>query len=109
MKRAAVVIFPSKWDETFGRVIIEAFAVGTPVIASCLGAAPELITPGQTGYLFDPNSPDALAHTVEDFLRHPDPAAMCRAARNCFEQRYTAAQNHDQLLAIYRRARAANE
>lgn len=102
MKGAAVVIFPSKWHETFGRVIIEALAVGTPVIASRLGASPELITTGKTGYLFEPNNPESLAAAVKEFLRHPDPLALRRAARQSFEQRYTAAQNYEQLMDIYR-------
>jgi len=57
---ADALLFPIVWDEPFGLVVIEAFACGTPVLAFAAGSAPELIEPGQTGYLADPG-PDPLA------------------------------------------------
>ena len=49
MGEAEVLIFPSKWYETFGRVAVEAFAKGTPVIGSNIGAIGDLIEHGRTG------------------------------------------------------------
>jgi glycosyltransferase involved in cell wall biosynthesis len=46
MKRAGVLVFPSEWYETFGRVAVEAFAAGTPVIAANIGAVGELVEHG---------------------------------------------------------------
>ena len=56
MKRARLLLVPSEWYETFGMVIIEAFACGIPVFASRLGAMAELIEDGKTGRLFTPGS-----------------------------------------------------
>ena len=49
--RARALIFPIDWPEPFGLVMTEAMACGTPVIASPLGAAPEIVRDGVTGFL----------------------------------------------------------
>ncbi|WP_069133155.1 glycosyltransferase family 4 protein [Rhodohalobacter halophilus] len=49
-------IVPSKWHEPFGRVVIESFASGKPVIARRVGGLKELIENGKNGFLFDTNS-----------------------------------------------------
>lgn len=54
------LVVPSLWGEPFGRVVIEAFAHGIPVIASSGGAFPELVEHGKNGFLFDPEDPEAL-------------------------------------------------
>ncbi len=56
---AEALLNPIQWAEPFGLVMIEAMAAGTPVIASRIGAATEIVTHGLTGYLAD-NEPDFL-------------------------------------------------
>jgi glycosyltransferase involved in cell wall biosynthesis len=56
-------VVPSMWNEPFGRVVIEAFAHGIPVIAAARGGLRELVNPPHTGYLFDPDQPGALEHS----------------------------------------------
>lgn len=53
-------IIPSMWNEPFGRVVIEAYAQGVPVIASARGGLSELVNEGSTGYLFEPSHPNGL-------------------------------------------------
>ncbi|MBE9166053.1 glycosyltransferase [Pleurocapsales cyanobacterium LEGE 06147] len=102
MGEAMVLIFPSKWYETFGRVAVEAFAKGTPVIASKIGAIAELVDHGRTGLHFGPGDPRDLVARVEWVLQHPEQLArMRRAARAEFEAKYTAAKNYEQLMKIY--------
>ena len=48
-------VIPSLWNEPFGRVVIEAYSHGVPVIASARGGLSELVSDGRLGYLFDPS------------------------------------------------------
>jgi len=102
MGEAKMLIFPSKWYETFGRVAIEAFAKGTPVIAANIGAIAELVEHGRTGLHFQPGDAVDLATQVEWALTHPtDIAKMRLEARAEFEAKYTAIQNYHKLMEIY--------
>lgn len=102
---AKIVIVPSECYETFGRVIIESYAKGTPVIASNIGAIAELIEVNRTGLLFRPGDPDDLVAKVEWLLSHPEELAhMCKEARMEYEQKYTADRNYQYLVDIYQYA-----
>jgi glycosyltransferase involved in cell wall biosynthesis len=63
MGEATVLLNPLQWHEPFGLVMIEALATGTPVVATRMGAAPEIITDGVTGYL---GGTDQLAGLVNE-------------------------------------------
>lgn len=105
MGEAAFLIFPSKWYETFGRVAIEAFAKGTPVIASQIGAIAELVEHKRTGLQFQPGDSLDLAEQVEWALSHPEELQKMRLeVRQEFEAKYTAKANYQQLIEIYRMA-----
>lgn len=102
MGEAKVVVFPSKWYETFGRVAVEAFAKGTPVIAANIGAIAELVDHGRTGLHFQPGNPQDLANCVDWALSHPvELSKMRQEARTEFESKYTAAKNYHRLMEIY--------
>jgi glycosyltransferase involved in cell wall biosynthesis len=102
MQRAAVVVVPSDWYEAFPLVMVEAFACGTPVLASRLGAATELIADGEIGRLFPPGDADALANTVRQMFADPDRLAAMRAhVRAEFESKHTASRNYLTLMSIY--------
>jgi glycosyltransferase involved in cell wall biosynthesis len=51
LARASALLFPIRWNEPFGMVMIEALACGTPVLAFPEGAAPEVVDDGRTGFL----------------------------------------------------------
>jgi glycosyltransferase involved in cell wall biosynthesis len=103
--RATMLVLPSEWYETFGRVAVEAFAKGTPVIASNLGAMAELIDHGRTGLLFQPGDSTDLAAKVHELLADPQRlAAMRLECRREFEAKYTADRNVRRLIEIYERA-----
>ncbi|OLP20484.1 glycosyl transferase family 1 [Leptolyngbya sp. 'hensonii'] len=102
MGEASFLIFPSKWYETFGRVAVEAFAKGTPVIAAKIGAISELVDHHRTGLQFQPGNAQDLAAQVEWMITHPEALPeMRRAARSEFEAKYTAADNYRRLMEIY--------
>jgi glycosyltransferase involved in cell wall biosynthesis len=105
MGDAAFLVFPSEWYETFGRVTIEAFARGTPVIASDIGAIAELITPGQTGYLFRPGDVGDLVAKVEEAMANPATSSrMRKKARSVYKEKYSGERNFTMLMKIYQMA-----
>jgi glycosyltransferase involved in cell wall biosynthesis len=102
MGEAMFVVFPSKWYETFGRVAVEAFAKGTPVIAANIGAIAELVESGRTGLHFSPGDAHDLALKVQWAVENPAALAQMRQeARAEFEAKYTAMQNYRSMIAIY--------
>ncbi|HEX3997173.1 MAG TPA: glycosyltransferase family 4 protein [Pirellulales bacterium] len=103
--RATMLVMPSIWYETFGRTIIEAYATGTPVVASNLGAMAELVVDGKTGLLFAPGDADDLVAKMRNLSSDANRlSAMRQAARLEFEAKYTAEANYHLLLDLYRRA-----
>jgi glycosyltransferase involved in cell wall biosynthesis len=105
--RAEALIFPSEWYETFGRVAMEAYSVGTPVIGSDVGAVGEIVDDEITGLRFRAGSSADLAAKIRQFLSIPErKVAMRSAARATFLARYTASDNIKLLLEIYQRALA---
>lgn len=102
---AAFLVFPSEWYETFGRVAIEAFAKGTPVVASKIGAITELIDHQRTGLHFRPSDPTDLATQITWLLEHPQELRQMRqTVRAEFEDKYTAEDNYTRLMEIYHQA-----
>lgn len=102
MGEAKFLIFSSEWYETFGRVAVEAFAKGTPVIAANIGAIAELVESGRTGLLFRPGDRQDLIRQVEWANTHPEELMqMRRKARAEFEAKYTPEENYRQLMRIY--------
>lgn len=103
MGNAEFLVFPSKWYETFGRVAVEAFAKGTPVIASEIGAIAEIVDSGKTGLLFEAGNPSDLASKVKDLLGSSSRLSQMRhQARDEFTSKYTAHKNYERLIDIYR-------
>jgi glycosyltransferase involved in cell wall biosynthesis len=100
--RATCVIVPSVWYETFGLVVIEAFARGTPVVASRIGALAELVDHGRTGRQFTPGDAGDLAAQVAWMRDHDaEVASMRAAARAEYEARYAVDVNYRMLRDIY--------
>jgi glycosyltransferase involved in cell wall biosynthesis len=104
------LVAPSTCYETFGLVAIEAFACGTPVIASRHGGLGELITDGVTGLLFTPGDAEDLARKIEWAKNHPEEMMrMGVNARAEYEAQYTPERNYQMLIDIYEDAIQAVE
>ncbi len=102
VQQSRALIFPTEWYETFGRVSIEAYACGKPVIASKIGAVAEIVDHGKTGLQFAPGNADELAQHIKRLWENPEEAVqMGRFARQVFEEKYTSAQNYEMLFQIY--------
>lgn len=100
VKDAAAFVFASEWYEGLPMTIIEAYATGTPVIASKLGAAATVVVDGETGLHFKAGDPGDLAAKVTQFWAERTPK-MGQTARHYYETRYTAETNYDLLMNIY--------
>jgi glycosyltransferase involved in cell wall biosynthesis len=102
---AKVLVLPSSCYETFGRVAIEAFARGTPVIASNHGAMADVVSHERTGLLFAPGDARDLSVKVLRACGDDTLLARLRAdARREYVAHYTAAENYRQLIGVYERA-----
>ena len=80
MARAAVVLFPARWDEPFGLAAAEAQACGTPVVAFRRGGLGEVIVDGVTGFLVPPDDVRAAAGAVSKVAGISRPACREHAA-----------------------------
>jgi glycosyltransferase involved in cell wall biosynthesis len=102
LSRAQALIFPSLWYEGMPRTIVEAFAQGTPVIASKLGAMATMIEDQVTGLHVEPGNAVSLTNAILWLIDHPhDLDTMRQAVQKDFQTKYTAMQNYDRLLEIY--------
>jgi len=103
MGAARALVFPSEWYEPFGRVAIESFAKGTPVVTARLAGLAEIVRDGETGLLFNPGDPEDLAQKMDRVINHPDEfRAMRPAARAEYEATYTIEQNLGALIRAYK-------
>ena len=97
-----VVIVPSTYPESFGRSVIEAQAVGRPVIASRIGALPELVREGQSGLLVPPGDARTLAEAIERLIADPSLRQRCvEAGRRQVEADRTAERMVERTLEVY--------
>jgi FkbM family methyltransferase len=104
MQKARVVIVPSECYENFPLIIAEAFACGTPVVCSRLGAMQEVVEDGRTGIHFTAGNADDLAGKLEWAWTHSDHLrTMGWEARAEYEMKYTAEVNYKMLSQIYQR------
>lgn len=88
--------------------LVEAFAMGRPVLVSRLGSMAEVVEDGVNGLHVNPGDPADWAEKVRWAHAHPEQMdVMGRNARRLYEERYTAERNHDLLMAIYDQAQRA--
>ena len=105
LRDAAFLVMPSEWYEGFPRTLVEAFALGRPVVASRLGSLAELVADGRTGLLFEPGNADDLAAKVQWMVEHPEACRdMGLAARREYEEKYTPERNYEMVMNIYETA-----
>ena len=106
LRHLTVFANPSR-EEEFGVAAVEAQACGLPVVASRVGALPEVVLHGETGLLVPPNDPVALAKALVALLGDPERARMFgQAGREWVMERYRWDDNVAQMLGIYEEVRA---
>ena len=99
---ADLFVFPSAL-ETFGLVVTEAMAAGTPAVAARVGGVPEVIREGENGYSFAPGDSDGLVAGVRQALASPERLAALRAAAREFALTQSWPAANDELIGHYER------
>ncbi|HEU5063908.1 MAG TPA: glycosyltransferase [Solirubrobacterales bacterium] len=104
LHQADVLCAPSLSGESFGMVLTEAFAAGTPVIASAIAGYSDVVSDGVDGLLVPPGDPQRLAEELQRAHYEPERLrAMGEAARRS-AQRYAWPRVADQVTNVYERA-----
>jgi glycosyltransferase involved in cell wall biosynthesis len=99
---ADVVCQVSRWEEGFGYVIAEAMASGRPLVGTRVGAIPELVHDGETGFLVDRRDPPAIAERILELLADPDlRCRMGQAGREFAFKNFDANVNIAEFLKLY--------
>jgi glycosyltransferase involved in cell wall biosynthesis len=93
---ARALLFPIRWEEPFGLVMIEAMACGVPVLAFARGSAPEVVANGVSGWL--------CADTADMARRAGAPAIEAAECRRYVERRFSAQRMVEHYIDVYRQA-----
>jgi glycosyltransferase involved in cell wall biosynthesis len=105
LKNAYCTISPSVFFETFGMTVLESLSCAVPVIASNVGAFPELVLHGKTGLLFEPGDSLQLKERIEALISDPD---LCRRlgknGYDYYKSNFTKEINYSLLKGIYKDA-----
>jgi glycosyltransferase involved in cell wall biosynthesis len=103
LDKAESLVFPSLWYETFGMIVIEAFAKAVPVITSDLGNMKLLVNDGVNGRTFEPgSSADLKTKSLELNNMTAEEKRMMRvSAKATYDLHYNPKSNLDMLLKIY--------
>lgn len=110
LQAARAVVLPSRRTAAGDRdgianILLEAMALGTPIVTTAAGAAGEVITDRVNGLFVPPDDPDALADALDELLCTEDTArTLARAARTTVESRFDAGKNIVAVEAFFARA-----
>lgn len=100
---ACHVLLSPEVDDAFGRTLVEAMLVETPIVASDSGGHREIVDHGFTGFLVPPDDAEAMARSASEVLEHPDHGQeIARAAREEALKRYSAVAHADRVMNLYR-------
>ena len=97
---ADVVAVPSR-NEGMGRVIVEAMALGLPVVATAVGGIPDVVTDGECGRLVEPEDVDALAAALIELGRDPALRRKLGEAAVRRAEAFSTAVASEKLVAVY--------
>lgn len=95
-------LFPSSWEEPFGRVLIEAMATEKPVIAARVGGVPEVVDHEINGYLVDPNDTEGWRDSINKLIRNESlRSRFGKAGREKVLNKFTSEHMISQIVSIY--------
>lgn len=83
-----LIVLPS-YTEGLPNLMIEAMACGTPVLATSVGAIPDIIKDGETGFIMENNLPDCIGENIIRVLEHPDLESVVGKAKSFVTMEFT--------------------
>ncbi len=102
VRKNRAVVITSEWNENYPVSVLEAFALGKPVVGSRIGGIPELVKDGETGFTYEPGNSDDLSEKIKLLLS---------VNVSCVDMGYNASQfavtklnptkHYQELMAIY--------
>jgi glycosyltransferase involved in cell wall biosynthesis len=103
VRSARAVVLPSEWYENAPMSVLEAYALGKPVIGASIGGIPELIHEGKSGVTFASGSVDGLASVLAKFSAYSDTqlSDMGRYGRSWMEREFSEQHYLGRMLEIY--------
>ncbi|MGQ9617710.1 MAG: glycosyltransferase [Candidatus Aminicenantia bacterium] len=102
MNSMDLIVLPSKYEEPFPRVLLEASILRKPILATKVGGIPEIIKDGFSGLLFPPSDYMALADAIKYLIERKDVAKRFGlAARKIVEESFRIEKHVDNLIRLY--------
>jgi glycosyltransferase involved in cell wall biosynthesis len=102
IRKSRAVIAPSLMYDNYPYSVLEAQALGKPVIATRRGGIPEMVKDAENGYLYEPGNPFALKARIEDLEKEPENfSRFGMAGRRRAEKENASDIHYDKLMAIY--------
>ncbi|WDZ79453.1 glycosyltransferase family 4 protein (plasmid) [Ensifer adhaerens] len=100
---ARALVLPSEWYENAPISVLEAYALGRPVVGAAIGGIPEMIRAGETGMTASPGDADDLARVLTRMAALPssERAAMGASGRRWVASEFSAAAYRDRTLDLY--------
>ncbi len=88
LNKIKLLVLPS-YREGLPRIVLEAMACDTPVLATLVGGLPSIIKDEETGFVLKDSSPQAIAQGIERALNHPQLGRIVESARRLIEKEYS--------------------
>ena len=96
-----LLVVPSLREPGAPRVILEAYAARVPVVAFVSGGIPEILHDGETGFLVEPPTPEALAAKLNDLLSAPERRCeVAESAHEIWNEQFTLQRYQREVLAV---------
>ena len=102
INQSTIVVVPSRWEEPFGLVAVEAALLQRPVVAASVGGLKEIVQDNSTGLLFRKEDVNELAQKVSFLLSHPTVAKRLGSAAQKYAQEHFLIERYvDQYHELY--------
>lgn len=103
ISKSSFIFVPSEWYENNPMTVLEAFAVGKPVIGARIGGIPEIVNEGKTGFLFESRNSDDLERAIQKAqnLSEAEYSEMSANARSFAQSSFSPGSHYSRLIQIY--------